>query len=77
MRLTAVEEVGIELPLLAVLDVLGAAEARISDEIVRQLDGVGPALLHHGDEVSGITSLVAESDHHDLLVAAIHGGREF
>lgn len=37
--------------------------------------GLSGSWLHHGEEVAGVTSLVAESDRHDHLLVASDGGQ--
>jgi hypothetical protein len=69
--LAAGGEVGIQPALLARLDVACAAVARVGDQLLGQLAGVGHDLLQHGNEVVLARGLVADPHRHDDLVVAI------
>jgi len=71
VRLAAGGEVGIQPALLARLDVACAAVARVGDQLLGQLAGIGLDPLHYGKEVVLVCCLVADPHRHDDLVVAI------
>jgi hypothetical protein len=71
VSLAAGGEVGIQPALLARLDVACAAVARVGDQLLGQLAGVGLDPLHYGKEVVLVCCLVADPHRHDDLVVAI------
>ena len=71
MLLATGGEVGIQPALLARLDVGGAAVARVGDQLLGQLAGVGHDSLQHRLQMGSITGLVADPHRHDDLVVTI------
>ena len=64
-------DVGIQLTLLAALDAVCAAVIGIREQLVWQLAGIGEDPLQHGQQMGGITGLVADPNRHDHLVVSI------
>ena len=77
-RLLAVGgDVGSEPRLLASLEVIGASEAQVGDQRLKQLAGVGLDLVDHWLEMRSSCNLVADPHRHDNLVVAIYRLRQF
>ena len=71
MRQPAGGDVGIQILLLAGLNVVRAAVAGNGDQLLGTLAGVNHNPLVHGLEMGSITGLVADPHRHDDLMVAI------